>query len=546
MTESRLQIGFRRASVVFLIALHFIILIASARIKSPTIDEFTYIASGYFYAQTGDFRLDRTHPPLIRLLIGFPLQFMPISVSSPQTEKWDGPASYELGYYLGKEMLLKPSSPVQTLLLAARLPIMLLSCGLAYLLYGWGRKLYGTSGGLTVLVLYVFCPNMLAHAQLATLDLGISFFMALTLYALFLYFQSPGRIRLAFCGIALGAALAAKVTALLLIPVLIAALTWIHYAPGKSIREFPWGKFGFHAGTMLGCSLIVLFLVYGYPLKPFYYLDTLQNVVQKSLASGKGGESIPGMPHRNYAFYLLGNYSTEGWPYYYLVAAAVKTPLAVFAALILFLVAGTRRWRGLSDFLLIGSIALLHGFAAVNRVNIGLRHVLPFYPLLYLYMGRVIELRSRRHWRVILPILGVWYVASCVFIYPDFLSYFNEAAGGPSQGHKYLDDSNIDWGQDLGRLASVKQQYPDEPFSIAQEYIFDPAAYGFSAVPFKQEQIPAPPHGIVAISKQWAIRHRIQKRSPYYFDWLEKYKPISEIGHSIWIFKFEANSQTGG
>lgn len=539
MTGSWNNKWLRGALASFLIALHFVLLCASSRVKSPTIDEYTYVASGYYYVRTGDFRLDRTHPPLIRLLSGIPLQFLSIHAPSPQLEKWDTPASYELGYYLGKEMLLQSGNDVKKILFAARLPIMLLSCALGFLLYVWGTQLYGAAGGLTVLFLYVLCPNMLAHAQLATLDLGISFFMALALYAMARYAQSPGRIHLAFCGIAVGAALAAKVTALLLLPIFLAALAWILYTPERSMRSFPWGRFAMQSGVLLGCSLVVLLLLYGYPFKPFYYWDTLQNVFQKSFSGGRGGEDIPGMPHRNYAFYLMGNYSTEGWPYYYLVAAAVKTPLAIFATLVLYLSIGPRRWRGLPDFLMVGAIALIHLMAAFNRVNIGLRHVLPFYPLLYLYMGRVAELGSRRYWRSTLLILGLGYALTCAWIYPDFLSYFNEAAGGPSQGYKYLDDSNLDWGQDLGRLAAVQRQYPQEPFYIAQDYIFDPAAYGFSAKPFHQEQIPSPPQGIVAVSKQWAIRHRIQKRSPYYFDWLEKYRPVGEVGRSIWIFKFD-------
>ncbi len=529
----------RRAAVAVLLVVHFLFAFCSARIKSPTIDEYTYIATGYYYVKTGDFRLDRTHPPLIRLLTGLPLQFMDLKEPDPQIEKWDSPASYELGYYLGKEMLLEKGNPVQSVVMAARWPILLLSCGLGGLIYLWAKKIYGTAGGLCALFLYVLCPNMLAHAGLATLDLGISFFLVLALYTLYGYTCSPTMKRWVVAGVALGLALMAKVTALILIPVFVGALAWTLRSGNRSLRAFPIGAMGLRTGILILSVLAVLCLVYGYPRKPFFYIDTLQNVIEKSVHGGRGGEEISGMPHRNYAFYLCGDYSTNGWPYYYLVAVAVKTPLSLFMALFLYLAVGSRRWRGMPDALLVGTMILLHGLAAANRVNIGLRHILPFYPLLYLYLGRIGEWANCRSGRWILFVLGIAYAASCVSIYPDFLAYFNWAAGGPERGHLYLDDSNIDWGQDLGRLAAIRERYSDEPFYIAQSYIFDPAAYGFSAIPLREEQIATPPAGIVAVGKHWAIRHRLSPRSPFYFDWLERYQPIGNVGHSIWLFRFE-------
>jgi hypothetical protein len=36
---------------------------------------------------------------------------------------------------------------------------------------------------------------------------------------------------------------------------------------------------------------------------------------------------------------------------------------------------------------------------------------------------------------------------------PIVLAYFNELAGGPDGGEEWAGDSNLDWGQDLKRLA---------------------------------------------------------------------------------------------
>ena len=531
-----------RGAVMILILVHFTLGVTSAWIKSPTVDEYTYIATGYLYVTTGDFRLDRTHPPLIRLLIGWPLRFIPITLPPLQMEKWDTPDSYFLGYRLGWEMLLGGANDWRKILFLARLPILLLSCGLAGLVYLWGKKLYGTAGGLTSLFLYAFCPNLLAHGRLATMDLGSCFFMCLALFMLYRYTERQTTLRFLLAGMALGGALAAKVTALLLIPVYVMALVWMQASATGSLRRIPLVPFAKNTFAMGLIAWLTLLAVYGYPFKPFYYLDTLQNVLGKSFTSGRGGEAVPGMPHRNYAFYLFGRYSTEGWPYYYLAAAAVKTPLPVLLGLLLCLSYGSRRWRGLPDGLLVGTMVLLHAAAAFNRVNIGLRHVLPFYPMLYLYLGRLGELSGSRIGRRTLVLLAAWYILGNLWIYPDYLAYFNEAVGGPRQGHRYLDDSNLDWGQDFARLAAIQDAYPNEPLIIASEWYIQPGVFGLRARRMREEEIATPPSGIVAVSKHYAVRHRIFPRSPSYFNWLEQYEPVAEVGHSIWIFRFGPSS----
>ncbi len=524
--------------VVGLITAHFLLAFCSARKKSPTPDEYSYIATGYLYVTTGDLRLDRTHPPLIRYLIGLPLLWMDIQMPPLHEELWDTAESYFLGYRIGWEMLLGGVNRWEPILSAARLPIMLLSCLLAWLIYGWARELYGESGALVSLFFYCFCPNVLAHARLATMDVGLSFFFVAALFFLHRFWKTRQRREALLTGVLLGCALAAKVTAVLLLPILIAALVWTlrqdkktsaSHAP-KTILRF---------SLILFISFLTLLFVYGFPGKPCYYLDTVKNVVAKTSHGGAGGEEIPGMPHLNYAFYLFGDYSTQGWPHYFLLAALVKTPLAVFGALALILLWGQRRWQGFPDLLILGGIAILHVAAVFNHVNIGLRHILPFYPLLFLYLGRIVEIRYWPILRWITLILAIWYVSANLSIYPDYLTYFNELAGGPARGHEFLDDSNLDWGQDLGRLVEIQRRFPDEPLYVATNWMFGPQAFHVNAELLRKEQILSPPKGIVAVGKHWAIRNRRDTRSPYYFDWWEKYKPVGNLGHSIVIFRFE-------
>jgi len=529
----------RRLLVAGLIVVHFLLAIGSARLKSPTSDEYTYISTGYVYLTTWDFRLDRTQPPLIRLFIGLPLAFYRPWMPPLHEEKWDSPESYELGYRLGFDMFLFGQNRWQTVLLLARLPIMLLSCALALLVYLWARDLYGEAGGIASLFLYCFCPNMLAHGRLATMDLGLCFFFVAALYAFYFYGKNQTRRRLALTGILLGLALAAKATALLLLPLMLCLLAW----PSIKNHNHQWRKiaadYAQNAALLLLCAFAALLLLYGYPFRPFYFWDTISNVFYKSLHTGQASQAIPGMPHLNHAFYLFGHYSTHGWPYYYLAAMLVKTPTAIFIALLLVLVWGRRKWLGWPDAVIVSAFFLIHFAAAFNRVNIGLRHILPIYPILYIYLGRIVEIKPKVLRTSGLAALAFWYFWANISIYPDYLAYFNEICGGPDRGQYCLDDSNIDWGQDLSRLSEIQQQYPGQPFYIAVNWIFDSKSFGVDAQRLQLEQIPTPPTGIVAVGKHWAIRQRVQKRSPYYFDWLEKYRPIGQVGHSILLYRFE-------
>ncbi|MDX9754304.1 MAG: hypothetical protein RBU29_10110, partial [bacterium] len=201
-----------------------------------------------------------------------------------------------------------------------------------------------------------------------------------------------------------------------------------------------------------------------------------------------------------------------------------------------------KRWMGIADGLLWGAVGVLLLASVFNRVNIGVRHILPVYPLLHLYLGRVVLLEAR--WvKGLVGVLGVWYLAASLQIYPHCLSYFNELAGGPERGHLWLDDSNLDWGQDLNLLRDLQGRYPGEPLFVATSWMFVPEAFGVQAERLGPDQIANPPQGLVAVSKHWAIRSRVNRHSPAYFDWIETRTPLETLGHSIWIYRFPRDEE---
>src|ERR1035437_7515004 len=199
----------------------------ASRIKSPTFDETTHIAAGLSYVQTGEIRANLQHPPLLKTIAGLSLLLAGVRLPDiPETRQMIGGAG---GASAVGGAGLSRTGPDRGMLWAWR-PCILLSAMLGLLIYLWGRKLAGDGAALAALFLYTLDPTILAHSYLVTMDVGLAFFTVLSLFALWEYLEHPSTTRLVLCGLAMGALLAAKFSAVFLLPVvaalLLAAVRW--------------------------------------------------------------------------------------------------------------------------------------------------------------------------------------------------------------------------------------------------------------------------------------------------------------------------------
>ena len=179
--------------------------------------------------------------------------------------------------------------------------------------------------------------------------------------------------------------------------------------------------------------------------------------------------------------YLLGRYNLKGWWYYFPVALAVKTPIALLILSLAGAYTCCRRFR-LSAYRL--PIAFLLGVlipAMAGSVDIGVRHILPVYLSLSILaaiaVGRPILAAAAFQAakpagkpaagmiaRPTVVALLLWLAIEGALHHPDYLSYFNEfASHDPS---KILVDSNLDWGQDTKRLGRRLRQLGVEEVSV--------------------------------------------------------------------------------
>ena len=427
---------------------------------AQTSDEAAHLSAGYSYLTKGDFRLNTEHPPLIKEWAALPL--LPLDLMFPSGPLWEQSDEWNIGRLFVHENRL----PNDTLLLLGRLPVLLLSLLLGWLLFVWGRTLFGARGALLGLALYALDPNVVAHSSLVTTDLGVTLFMYLTVYALWTWSERPSPARLAACGAMVGGAFAAKFTSFWLVPIFGALLCGLlvlrspvpacPWKKGPGDPQASWSRRSRGLSLAALCVALVGFLVlaasYGFGGLPAYV---------EGLRRGLGHSGIGHMA------YLNGAYSEDGWWYYFLYAYLIKTPigtLLLVGATLLALMRG-RRLRLKDEMFLWVPIAGVVAITSMWSVNIGLRHLLPIYPFLYLAAGRILMPReatapglSGRTAAVLIAACLAWNVISAAGIAPHYLAYFNEIVGGPKNGHLHLLDSNLDWGQSAKALRRYVEQ----------------------------------------------------------------------------------------
>ena len=520
-----------RLAALLLLAVFAILCVHGLRWDTPTVDEFAHLPSGWYTLKTGRFDLFPLNPPLVKVLSALPLLALnPRLVPEARIEN--------TGWYpwlYGTDFMELNREIYDRIFLLGRLPVLLLGLSLGWLVFRWARELYGDEAGLVALFLTVFFPSLIAHAHLATVDVGLCFFLLLALY-LFWKASSPGM--LIACGVALGLAQLSKFTALILYPVFIllsirdkrrlAALAPIFLISLLVLNAgYLFQGIGRRAGDFRFESKLLSIVPAGLPMPlPANYLEGLDAL---QLINDVG----------EYPEYLFGRWSNEGSPFYYLVVILFKTPLPLLAALLLAPFA--RHEAKGQSFLWLPALVLL-AFFSTSKVHYGIRYVLPIFPLLCIYASRLVPwLRTRgRALQAAGLALLLAYPVSAIVSTPDTISYFNLLAGG--QGDRILLDSNIDWGQGLKRVRAFMDREKIDRIGLAYFGHADPALYGI------EWGFPRPDRpGLVAVSANFLHGYpyatyaggRMVPVPPDAFTWIAKYPRVADLGGGMFVYRIE-------
>ncbi len=509
------------------------------RANAPTYDEATHLAAGYSYLVTGDFRLDSEHPPLIKMLQALPLYLIYKLPFDTDPDHW-----HQKGDYLiGRDFLYKSTLSADRILTASRLVNLLLGSLLIALIGWWAYRLWDARAATLAVALACIEPNLVAHASLVTTDVGITLFIFLTIYLLWEYLNRRAWWLLAAIGVSAGLALVAKFSAVLLLPV-IGLIIGSFLLLGNEVFLLPLGtsgnRFGrkfLHAAAFFCLVLFIAVLA----IPPTYFFQELQPWLS-------GFDRFRTLADAGRLSFFLGEYSYQGWWNYYLVAFLIKTPIGSLLLIVASLLCyrfGNPLQRREMIFLLL-PVAVFFLAMTQAKVNIGLRHVLPVYPFLFVLASRLATVEFPRGWLgpLLIGVPLIFAAVSSLRVAPHQLAYFNEWVGGPEQGYRYLSDSNLDWGQDLKgvkaymekeKLPIIYLSYfgtaPPSYYNIRYQYV--PGSWPLRWPP-PTDKVPVTARKILAIS----VRNLQDASIPHIplFGWLRLRQPIAKIGYSIFVF----------
>ncbi len=523
----------------------------ASRTDSAIDDELAHIPAGYGYVHNLDYRLNPEHPPLVKALAMLPVLFLnptfPVNTAAWQTEingQWD----------MGTQFLYNAGNDANAIIRTARIMPILLTLLTIILLYFFARRLMGPWWALLPAFLFGLSPIILAHGHYVTTDVGAAFGILLGTYFFTRFIESPTTKNLWLAGIAFGIAQITKFSTPLLVPLFLFVLLvlWIRdmfLRPRNEILRAGW--------RYLKNLILIFLIGYACIVYPVYFLFTANYPIAKQvsdttaiLTSFAGGPTpademchgtrcladlniwMAGNPvFRPVAQYMLGILmvlqradggntiyfmghvvGSGGWIYFpilYLLKEPIPTLFIVLAALILALwwmwkTARAAHWhllRTIFDYVSVnfaeftmGSFVVLYwGYSMHSTLNIGIRHIIPTLPFIYILsagvwkkwimrfdasriagtlntattMAKSIAVALIKY--AVLVILLVWLFCETLFAAPYFLSYFNELGGGTMNGYHWVTDSNYDWGQDLLRLQSWVNVHP-EVDKIAVDY----------------------------------------------------------------------------
>jgi hypothetical protein len=397
----------------------------------------------------------------------------------------------------------------------------------------WSHRLFGRAGLVTSLVFAAFCPTLLAHGALATSDMAATFFLlaAVSAYGWHLRSAHAGIYALSVTAFAL--AVVAKYTAVLLPPMMaLLALAHLiharhHSTPTAGCQTDPrlsarLRVLAISATAHVGAAWLSIWAFFGFRFSTFHpdlppgrytlswdYLLQEGGVVRTVVGWLRDLQALPEAFLYGFAFvvkhaetrgaFLDGAYSIYGWVEFFPKTLLYKSPPALLLAAMLTagLIALHARRRdrpALGETLyrvapLMVLFAVYWAASLTSNLNIGHRHLLPTYPVLFIACGALgwaaVRWPGRRGWAVTaLVCLGMWQAIEALRIHPHQLAYFSPLAGGPTRGHLRLVDSSLDWGQDLPGLASWLGQHRRPGETVYQAYFgtADPEFHGVDAV----------------------------------------------------------------
>lgn len=568
----------------------FFLVFFSVLNDSDTYDEHAHIPAGYSYLVLKDCRLNPEHPPLIKTLSALPLLFLNLKFPT-ESPAWKGYINGE--WAVGQMFLYTSGNCADRIIFLARLPIIILALFSGWFLFRTVRSFCGDKAALLTLFFFAVSPTVIAHSHYVTTDIGAAFGFFLGIVMFYKFLKKDNLKSILGAGVCLGIALLLKFSTFLLIPLyIIFALFWVFLNSFKT-RDFHLAK---EAGKIIlklflifSIAFLIVLVVYQYHIwnyPPECQLRDTIGITESIQTSGAVtvvraticwmadkpvlrcfGQYLLGLLMTNSSAkggtftYYWGEVSATGWKSYFPMAYLLKEQLAfhILTLFVLIVSLGSflkkhgRTHVSFIDwlhdnfiltmsFIFIGTYWLI---SILSSLNIGVRHILPTFPFIYLLVARSLI----RHFQFVksipkylfVGILLFWLLVEIIISFPCYLSYHNILAGGTAWGWRYFIDSNYDWGQDLKRLKKFVEKNKIERIKLDYFGKGLPSYYlGERFEPWKSSNgITDGWFAISATCRQhaWGMPVKGSKiKSEDSYSWLRPYEPVARVGQSMFIY----------
>jgi Dolichyl-phosphate-mannose-protein mannosyltransferase len=521
-----------------LLVLAFAVVAGSAMLRtSTTFDEIVFSAVGARGIVTGDFSLVNDHPRLSQYLFGLPVYLSGAEYPPEKGRAWHKLERYEYARLLFWGM----GNDSERLVLVTRLVGLAFGTFTVTSAFFLGKRHLGAGAALFAAALVAFLPDMLAHSGVAYNDIVLTFGVLASVYALDSAVRSPSPGRVALAALACALTVCVKYSGLIVGPVLIGLL--LLEALSGRWRDREWRR-----SILLG---VPLFMLVGYASIVFIYLGDWR------LADFLSGmREIANVSSAGRVAFLLGERNVGGWWYFFPVALALKTPLALHVLMLLALVGAwvAARGGGWREWLVhpvrapaLGAVLFL-GAVLGSGINIGSRHALPALPLVCILVAQGIAPiwhGGRTAVRGALAVVFAAYLLSTLSHYPYFLSYLSEYARGRAL-HETLVDSSTDWGQGLVALRAYMREHNIDEVALAYFGSALPEGYGIRYVALPSF-LDLPPQAAGPAAPRYAVISATLLSGTYadYFRGdlyaaLRGAKPMAVVADTLYVYDLEA------
>jgi len=525
-----------------------------------TYDEPAHLAGGMQWLDEKRYVYEPHHAPLARIAIAA-APYLDGLRSTGQANFWDE----------GNAILHSRGTYEHNLVLA-RIGVLPFFIVAALIVWYWTRQAFGAVSALGAVALFSTLPPILAHSGFATTETALVAFLGAAFLAICQWLERPRPWQAALMGFAFALALLSKFSALLFVAAGGAGLWLVHFHFYRAEGTPPVRYLTAYVPSLLLAGVVaglVVWMGYRFSVAPLVsdgpthpridqvvgqqeWLKPIVYAIAETVVI-PAPELFTGIKHvlehneRGHTSFLLGDVRTHGWWYFFPVSLAVKTPipfmiLACFGVLALVRQSALRQFRTVAPLLLAGVMLVV---VLPSSINIGVRHVLPIYLFLSILAGAGIGwLLSNERFRVsaklLVALLVGWQVSASVLAHPDYLSWFNGLAG--ERPENIVIDSDLDWGQDLKRLAAVIREEGIKEIHVA----YHGSASPDKLLPTKVLDLPVgvPVVGWIAVSQM--VLKTGGYIAPYDgYRWLSNHIPVRVIGSSILLFHIPASSEIG-